>query len=163
MCHALQVSESGYYCWRKRLKSSREQYRDVLKFKIQKKFVVTTDSNHNELISENLLNRKFNPTEPNTVIAGDITYLRVSSHWVYLSIFMDLYSRKIVGWDLSESLAAESTCNAFKKYLFKYGAEKDLMVHSDRVIQYASKDFRKLLASVKANQSMSREPVNKSE
>ena len=204
MCHALQVSESGYYCWRKRDKSHREQLRDILKLKIQelfnkkhgemagshlithdlhdfdefkhvnrtrvaslmqemglkckiqKKFVVTTDSNHNEWISENLLNRNFNPTVPNTVIAGDITYLRVSSHWVYLSIFMDLYSRKIVGWDLSESLAAESTCNAFNKYLFKYGAEKGLMVHSDRGIQYASKDFRDLLESIKANQSMSR-------
>lgn len=127
-----------------------------LRCKIQKKFVVTTDSKHNEWISENLLNRNFNPSVPNTVIAGDITYLRVSSHWVYLSIFMDLYSRKIVGWDLCESLRAESTCKAFKKYLFKSGADEGLLVHSDRGIQYASKEFRQILESIKAEQSMSR-------
>lgn len=204
MCHALQVSGSGYYDWNKRKKSSREYQKDVLKMKIrelfyekhgemagsplithdlhdfdefrtvsrtriallmkemglrckiQKKFVATTDSNHNEWISENLLNRNFNPSAPNTVIAGDITYLRVSSHWVYLSIFMDLYSRKIVGWDLSKSLAAESTCSAFNKYLFKYGSNEGLLVHSDRGIQYASSDFRQILESIKTEQSMSR-------
>lgn len=204
MCRTLLVSESGYYDWKKRKKSNREQFTDALemkirelfyekhremagsplithdlhdfdefkhvnrtyiaslmkrmglKCKIQKKFVVTTNSDHNEWISENLLNRNFNPAKPNTVIAGDITYLRVSSHWVYLSIFMDLYSRKIVGWDLSSSLAAKSTCKAFQKYLFKYGADKGLLVHSDRGIQYASKDFRHLLKSIDAKQSMSR-------
>lgn len=204
MCRALQVSESGYYDWKKRKISKRKHLREFLKMKIrelfyekheemagshlithdlhdfdefkhvnrtriallmkemglkckiQKKFVVTTNSNHDDWISENLLNRNFNPSTPNTVIAGDITYLRVSSHWVYLSIFMDLYSRKIVGWDLSESLAAKSTGSAFRKYLFKYGANEGLLVHSDRGIQYASKEFRQILESIKANQSMSR-------
>lgn len=127
-----------------------------LRCKIQKKFVITTDSNHKEWIADNLLDRNFNPSTPNTVIAGDITYLRVASCWVYLSVFMDLYSRKIVGWDLSKSLAAESTCNAFKKYLFSYGTNKGLMVHSDRGIQYASKGFRQILTPIEAKQSMSR-------
>ncbi len=127
-----------------------------LRCKIQKKFVITTDSKHNEWISENLLDRDFNPSVPNTVITGDITYLSVSSHWVYLSIFMDLYSRKIVGWDLSKSLEAKSTCKAFKKYQFKYGSDEGLLVHSDRGIQYVSKEFRQILESIKAEQSMSR-------
>ena len=124
--------------------------------KIQKKFVVTTDSKHDKKIAKNLLNRKFNPRAPHTRIVGDITYIRVASHWVYLSVFIDLYSRKIVGWDLSNSLAASSTCNALKKYLFRFGFTKGLLIHSDRGIQYASEEFRQILEGIEAKQSMSR-------
>jgi putative transposase len=127
-----------------------------LKCKIQKQFVATTDSDHDEPIAENLLNRNFNPDEPHRYIVSDITYIRVASHWVYLSVFIDLFSRKVVGWDLSESLAADSTCNALKKYLFKYGYQPGLMIHSDRGIQYACKQFRDLLSHINSIQSMSR-------
>jgi putative transposase len=89
-----------------------------LRCKIQKKFVATTDSDHKESIPENLLNRDFDPERPNICIVGDITYLRVGSHWEYLSVFIDLYSRKVVGWDLSRNLAADSTCIAFQKFLY---------------------------------------------
>lgn len=124
--------------------------------KIQKKFVVTTDSSHNRPIVENILNRNFNPDRPHEALVADITYIRVASHWAYLSVFIDLYSRKVVGWDLSETLAAYSTCKAFKKYLFSVGYKGGFLVHSDRGIQYASDEFRTLLDSVDAVQSMSR-------
>ena len=88
-----------------------------LKCKIQKNFVITTDSRHDKWVCDNLLNRQFSPERPNEKLAGDITYIKAGSKWVYLTIFMDLYSRKIVGWDLSEELTADSTCHAFKKYL----------------------------------------------
>jgi putative transposase len=127
-----------------------------LKCKIQKKFVVTTDSDHKEWIPENLLNREFNPGQPNICVVGDITYIKVGSHWEYLSIFIDLYSRKVVGWDLSRKLAAESTCSAFRKYLYRCKNPQGVLVHSDRGIQYASEQFRSLLGSVYAVQSMSR-------
>ncbi len=127
-----------------------------LKCKIQKKFVVTTDSDHKEWIPENLLNREFNPGQPNICVVGDITYIKVGSHWEYLSIFIDLYSRKVVGWDLSRKLTAESTCNAFRKYLYRCNHPQGVLVHSDRGIQYASEQFRSLLGSVDAVQSMSR-------
>ena len=127
-----------------------------LKCKIQKKFVVTTDSDHKKWVPENLLNREFNPEQPNICLVGDITYIKVGSHWEYLSIFMDLYSRKVVGWDLSRKLTAESTCIAFKKYLYRCNHPQGVLVHSDRGIQYASEQFRSLLGSVDAVQSMSR-------
>jgi len=127
-----------------------------LKCKIQKKFVVTTDSDHKEWIPDNLLNREFNPGQPNICVVGDITYIKVGSHWEYLSLFIDLYSRKIVGWDLSRKLTAESTCNAFRKYLYRCNHPQGVLVHSDRGIQYASEQFRTLLESVDAVQSMSR-------
>jgi len=204
MCQNLNVSESGYYDWRSRSKSSRQsvkeklmrkiselfyikhkqmagsplitedlrddpEYKTIhrsrvaalmkemgLKCKIQKQFVVTTDSDHKEWIPDNILNRNFNPERPNKALVGDITYIKVGSKWVYLSIFIDLYSRKVVGWDLDKSLAADSTCNAFKKYLYRNNNPKEVLVHSDRGIQYASEQFRSLLKTVDAVQSMSR-------
>jgi len=127
-----------------------------LRCKIQKKFVATTDSNHDEWIAGNLLNRKFTPLEPHRAIVGDITYIRVASRWVYLSVFIDLYSRRVVSWDLSNSLAAESTCKALHKYLDTVGYSRGLLLHSDRGIQYASKQFREILKSNGIIQSMSR-------
>jgi putative transposase len=204
MCHNLNVSESGFYDWQGRSKSSRRiakeklmtkiselfyikhkqmagsplitedlhddpQYKTVyrsrvaalmkemgLRCKIQKQFVVTTDSDHKEWIPDNILNRHFNPEMPNVALVGDITYIKVASKWMYLSVFIDLYSRKVVGWDLNKSLSADSTCNAFKKYLYRNNNPKGMLVHSDRGIQYASEKFRSLLESVEAVQSMSR-------
>lgn len=127
-----------------------------LKCKVQKKFVITTNSNHRNWISENLLNRNFKQEKPGIALVGDITYIKVASRWAYLSVFIDLYSRKVVGWDLSDSLAADSTCHALKKYIYNYGHKKGIMIHSDRGIQYASEQFRELLDSIKAVQSMSR-------
>jgi len=127
-----------------------------LRCRIQKKFVVTTDSDHKKPIAENLLNREFNPKHATRYLVGDITYLRVGSHWEYLSVFIDLYSRKIVGWDLSRRLTAESTCNAFGKFLYRYNYPQGVLVHSDRGIQYASEQFRTLLDDSGALQSMSR-------
>ncbi len=122
----------------------------------QKKFIATTDSKHNNWVADNLLNREFNPEEPNQKIAGDITYIEVGSKWAYLSVFLDLFSRKVVGWDLSESLEAESTCMALKKYFFKCNPCNGVMIHSDRGVQYTSEEFRKILKNNKAIQSMSR-------
>lgn len=204
MCRILGVSQSGYYSWRIRVKSTRSTIRERLKdrisvlfhekhgqmagsptitqdlrdepeysniqrsrvaalmhemglcCKIQRKFTVTTDSKHKEWIAGNLLNRNFSPESPNEVIVGDITYIRVSSHWMYLSVFVDLYSRKVVGWDLCGSLSADSTCRALKMAQLSFGDTSGLLVHSDRGIQYASEQFRKMLKSMKAFQSMSR-------
>lgn len=124
--------------------------------KVQKKFVVTTDSNHSRPVVKNILNRHFNPVAPHTAVVGDITYIRVGFKWMYLSVFIDLFSRKVVGWDLSFTLSAESTCSAFKKYLLRYDTPKGVLVHSDQGVQYASDQFRSLLDSIDAVQSMSR-------
>ena len=126
-----------------------------LKCKIQKQFVVTTDSNHKEWIPDNILDRHFNPDMPNTAVVGDITYIKVGSKWMYLSVFIDLFSRKVVGCDLDQKLSADSTCNAFSKYLYRNNNPNGVLVHSDQGIQYASEQFRSLPGSVDAIQSMS--------
>ena len=127
-----------------------------LKCKTLKKFVITTDSKHNEPVAPNLLNRKFNVNAPNTVWATDITYLKVGRQWYYLTVFLDLFSRQIVGWDLSGSLERHSVIRAFNKAIIRRRPGKGLMIHSDRGVQYASQDFKNELKKHAFIQSMSR-------
>lgn len=127
-----------------------------LKCKTTKKFVVTTDSRHNKPVAPNLLNRAFNVQTPDTVWVSDITYLKIGSKWNYLSVFIDLYSRSVVGWDLSSSLDRQSVIKALKKAILKRRPGKGLMIHSDRGVQYASDDFKKILKKYSFVQSMSR-------
>ena len=127
-----------------------------LKSKTVKKYVVTTDSKHNEPVAPNLLNREFDVKVPNTVWVSDITYLKVGRSWHYLTVFIDLFSRSIVGWDLSDSLERHSLIKAFNKAVICRRPDKGLMVHSDRGVQYASKEFRKNLSFHEFIQSMSR-------
>jgi len=127
-----------------------------LKCKTVKKFVVTTDSKHNEPVAENLLDRNFNVPAPNKVWVGDLTYLKVGRKWYYLSIFIDLYSRIIVGWDLSASLNRRSTIKALHKAILRRRPGRNLMIHSDRGIQYASGEFGQVLKKHNFIQSMSR-------
>lgn len=103
-----------------------------LRCKATKKFVVTTDSNHNEPVAPNILNRQFSVSAPNKAWVSDITYLKVGRKWHYLKVFIDLFSRIVVGWDLSSSLERHSTIHAFRKALWRRGPGKGLLVHSDR-------------------------------
>ena len=120
--------------------------------KTVKKFVVTTDSNHKKTASPNLLSRKFKVSAPNKVWVSDITYLKIKNKWYYLSLFIDLYSRLIVSWDLSDSLQRDS----FIKAIFLHSQAKDFMVHSDQSVQYASDDFRDVIKEYGVSQSISR-------
>ena len=127
-----------------------------LKSKTIKKYVATTDSKHNEPVAPNLLNREFTVSEPNTTWVSDITYLKVGGRWHYLTVFIDLFSRIVVGWDLSCSLERHSMLRAFNKALLRRNPGAGLLVHSDRGVQYASKDFRVILQKKGFVQSMSR-------
>ena len=128
----------------------------TLRSKTVKKYVVTTDSKHAEPVAPNLLNREFDVTAPNTTWVSDITYLKVGRRWHYLTVFIDLFSRIVVGWDLSESLERHSMIRAFHKALLRRSPDKGLLIHSDRGVQYASQEFRTLLQKKGFVQSMSR-------
>jgi putative transposase len=127
-----------------------------LKCQTVKKFVVTTDSKHNEPVAPNLLDRKFIVPSPNQVWVTDITYLKVGRKWHYLTVFIDLFSRIVVGWDLSPSLERHSAIRALNKSILRRHPGQGLMVHSDRGVQYASADFRAVLQKQGFVQSMSR-------
>ena len=135
---------------------AREMRAMGLKCKTRRRFVATTDSRHGEPIAPNILDRNFTQRSPNRAWASDITYLPVNGRWIYLVVFIDLFSRKVVGWDLSPSLRAESTIKAFEQAVYLRNPPRGLIVHSDRGIQYASKGFRQCLGKHSCVQSMSR-------
>jgi putative transposase len=87
---------------------------------------------------------------------SDITYLKVGRKWHYLTVFIDLFSRMVVGWDLSESLERFSAMRTLNKAILRRRPGKGLMVHSDRGVQYASSDFRAVLQKHGFVQRMSR-------
>ena len=123
-----------------------------------KKFVVTTDSKHNDPIVENKLNRNFRAKRIAETWVSDITYVRTSNGWVYLTVILDLFDRKVVGWSISEDMTAKNTTiNAWKMAVTNRPAIEKLLFHSDRGIQYACEDFTKLLDSYSTvERSMSR-------
>lgn len=125
---------------------------------IRKKYrVCTTDSNHNYPVAPNLLERNFKAEGPAQVWVSDLTYVHTAAGWLYLTIVMDLFDRKIVGWALSKTMTTEDTIMAaWKMSLSNRPIGANLVFHSDRGIQYASNKFRKALKAKSAIQSMSR-------
>jgi putative transposase len=97
------------------------------------------------------------PVRPNQVWASDITYLRTEKGFVYLSLMTDMYSRKIVGWSLSESLSIEGSVETLKKALRENSVQKGLIHHSDRGVQYCSYDYVNILKKNKIAISMTEE------
>tara|TARA_Y100001001_G_scaffold143528_1_gene148925 strand:- start:436 stop:882 length:447 start_codon:yes stop_codon:yes gene_type:complete len=94
--------------------------------------VFTTQSRHGQLVASNQLERCFKVEAPNLVWVSDITYLAVGPKWHYLSVFLDLFSRKVVGWDLRDSLEAEGVLTAFRQAIRTRRPAAGLMVHSDQ-------------------------------
>lgn len=123
----------------------------------KRKFKVTTDSKHNHYTSPNILNRNFHVTAPSKVWASDITYIQTLRGFIYLTIIMDLYDRKIIGWNLSNTLFTNTTTlPALKMAAAKRGIYKGLIFHSDRGVQYANKAFTDQLDSYGCIKSMNR-------
>lgn len=148
------LKKKGKNISRKRV--ARLMQKEGLRSCIRKKYRVTTDSRHTYPVAPNLLNRKFLVSRPNEVVVTDITYLRVNNNWMYLVVFIDLFSRMVVSWALSETLSHHFVVEAFRKALWKRKTPRGLMVHSDRGIQYACDAFRAALAQTGCIQSMSR-------
>lgn len=119
-------------------------------------FKVTTDSNHTLPIAPNLLERNFSASKPNEKWVTDITYIQTTEGWLYLAIFIDLFSRKVVGWSMSEHIDSTLVCDALRMALWRREFPKNIIIHSDRGSQYASCAFRELLTKNELIQSMSR-------
>jgi transposase InsO family protein len=118
--------------------------------------VRTTDSRHDLPIAPNLLDRSFSATAPNQVWLADITYIETDQGWLYLAAVMDLYSRRIVGWAMADHLRASLPLAALRMAISAQRPGVGLIHHSDRGVQYASADYRKLMQSAGLRASMSR-------
>lgn len=135
---------------------------------------ITTDSDHNRPIADNLLVRDFSATQPNEKWVADITYIDTDEGWLYLAVIMDVFSRKIVGWQLADHMKANLVCEALAMAITHRNIHPDktlpgekeksslvpdpfsLLVHSDRGSQYASDDYQELLQENNLTCSMSR-------
>jgi len=118
--------------------------------------VKTTDSTHTLPVAPNLLKQRFRVEKPNTHWSADITYLWTGEGWLYLAVVLDLYSRRVVGWALQDTLDRSLVLNALRGALLQRKPEQGLVCHSDRGSQYASGDYQSLLAEAGALCSMSR-------
>ncbi len=118
-----------------------------LQAKVKRRFKVTTDSKHSLPIADNLLDRQFEIARPNTVYASDITYVRTVEGWLYLATVLDLFSRKIVGWAMSDRMESILVEKALLMAIWKRKPARDytLMHHSDRGSQYASQSFQSII------------------
>jgi transposase InsO family protein len=121
----------------------------------KRKFKSTTDSKHNLPIAPNILERNFTTSEPDEAWVSDITYVETAEGWLYLAVFIDLYSRMVVGWSMSENMTADLVVDAFQMGIARRG-RAPIIAHSDRGSQYASSAFRAELEEHDCIQSMSR-------
>ena len=127
-----------------------------LKAKGKRKFKATTDSKHNLPIFDNLLNRDFTVAAPNQKWVTDISYISTREGWLYLCVYIDLYSRSVIGWSMNKRMTKALVCDALTMALWRRGFPKDVIVHSDRGSQYASKRYRRLLKAYGLHGSMSK-------
>jgi len=116
----------------------------------------TTDSRHDQPIAPNRLAQRPEPQQANQVWVADITYIGTGQAWLYLSAVMDLYSRRIIGWAMSETIDTQLVLASWRMALSRRPAPDQLILHSDRGCQYASAEFRNALQEQGALASMSR-------
>ena len=125
--------------------------------KNKKRFrVKTTNSNHNFLIAPNRLNQDFFVTKPNQVYVGDITYIPTKQGWLYLAVVIDLFSRRVIGWSMDDTMKTSLVNDALLMAIQRRKPKPGLIWHTDRGSQYASDSHKQLLKKFGIIQSMSR-------
>jgi putative transposase len=127
-----------------------------IKVKMKRRYKNTTNSNHNLPIAPNILNRDFYASNPDEKYVGDITYISTGEGWLYLATVIDLYSRKVVGWSMSDNMKVSLVNDALQMALQHRNPPRGLLWHTDRGSQYASYSHKELLNQNGIIQSMSR-------
>lgn len=116
-----------------------------IEVKRNKKFKATTDSNHAFNIAPNLLNRDFHADAPNQKWAGDISYVWTREGWLYLAVILDLHSRRVIGWAVSNRMKRDLAIRALNMAIALRRPPKGCIHHTDRGSQYCSHDYQKIL------------------
>ncbi|MEJ2376442.1 MAG: IS3 family transposase, partial [Pseudolabrys sp.] len=116
-----------------------------LRAKAARKYKATTNSNHSLPVAPNLLEQDFTAAAANQKWVSDITYIATDEGWLYLAVVVDLYSRLVVGWAMSERMTAKLVCDALQMALWHRKRPRGVIIHSDRGSQYCSGDYQRLL------------------
>ena len=128
-----------------------------IRSKSSRKFrVTTTDSNHTQPVAENVLARDFTAEKVNQKWVSDITYIATLEGWLYLAVVLDLFTRKVVGWSMSERIDSRLVVDALQMAVSGQLPEAGLIAHSDRGVQYASEHYQRTLTTHGIDCSMSR-------
>ncbi len=150
----LDLRDSGETCSRKRI--ARIMQGNGLVAVQPRRFRITTQSSHDFPVQANLLERNFTAAAPNQVWLGDITYITTEEGWLYLAALLDLYSRKIIGWNTADRIDRMLTLTALETALRVRRPSPGLIHHTDRGSQYAAYEYQKRLEQAQARSSMSR-------
>lgn len=143
----------GFKCSKERVRRLMKKHN--IKSKYRNKFKRTTNSNHKQPVAENLVKMDFNPKEPNMIWASDITYIWTREGWLYLSVILDLCSRRVISWKTDKTMTESLVTETLSKAISFRRPDKGLIHHSDRGSQYASIKLRNMLKENNINQSMS--------
>ncbi len=146
--HALQVSKKRIYRLLKELNLEVKQTK-----KFRNKNVAHIEDTR---IAKNLLQRQFNPVGPNQKWVSDITYIKTQAGWMFLVVFIDLYSRRVVGWSANKHMRAELVTQALLMALWNRKPSKGLIIHTDQGSQYISDKYLNVLSAWGIRPSMSR-------
>lgn len=122
----------------------------------RKRYRATTNSRHRHPVYGNVLARNFAAERPNQAWVSDITYLWTHQGWLYLTVILDLYSRRVVGWSMGSRITAELVCDALRMAVGNRQPSAGLIFHSDQGVQYASHAMRRQLRRLGMIGSMSR-------
>lgn len=148
------LAEQGITCGHNRV--ARLMWQAGMRSKVVKKFRPTASVIDKKDAVENILDRNFFWEKPNQAWVTDITYIPTSNGWVYLCVFLDLCTRCIVGWEVSENMKTELVLSALRKACRNKNPQKDLIIHSDQGSQFGSNAYKKFLKDRVFIQSMSR-------
>jgi putative transposase len=152
--HLKDLAAKGHKVGRHRIRRLMTEAEVVAKQK--RAYRVTTNSNHQLPVAPNVVARNFSPQQPNQVWVGDLTYIPTSQGWLYLVVILDCFSRRVVGWSMSSRPSRHVVLEALRHAIKRRGVRPSLVFHSDRGIQYASKDYRSCLERNGIIASMSR-------
>ena len=148
-----ELIKEGKKCGKNRIVSLMQN--NNIRAKTKKKFKVTTDSKHNYAVAPNLLKQNFTANRINQKWVSDITYIYTKEGWLYLAGILDLCSKKIVGWSFGNRLTRDLSIKALEQALKGRNIYGELILHSDRGIQYSCHDYTDLIAKNQIIQSMS--------
>ena len=145
------LRQQGFWCNRKRI--VRLMRLHSIRAKTKRRFKITTRSTSRPAVPD-LVRRVFSAPEPNRIWTSDITYLRRREGWAYVAVVLDLYARRIVGWELASRLTADLVTSALQRALDVRKPDAGLILHSDRGSQYTSQEVKHLAEAYGIRQNM---------
>jgi len=148
-----ELHSQGIHCSKNRVRRLMKKHN--ITAKVKRKYKKTTNSNHKQPVAGNLVDMKFNPVAINRYWTSDITYIWTREGWLYLSVVMDLWSRRIISWKADRFMDESLVTEAVSKAINTRKPDRGLILHSDRGSQYASLKLRKMLNENNILQSMS--------